>query len=119
MSTHLNGRACALAALVLLAACTRNPQTNEAANEALTNVTSVPADERAAANRSVGTLIPPAPGEPGGLPDDRRPLDESAARNPTSVAASGATIEQFGFALGEQRYGDAYRFWADDGRRSA
>lgn len=126
MSTHLNGRAGALWALALLTACTGNPQANEAANgtadrasdEALANVTSIPADESAAANQSIGTLLPPAPGEPGGLPDDRRPLDEGAARNPTSVAASGSTIELFGFALGEGRYGDAYRFWADNGRQS-
>ena len=38
-----------------------------------------------------GELVPPAPGEEGGLPDDRAPLDEGAARNPTSVAASGVS----------------------------
>lgn len=65
-----------------------------------------------------GTLVPPAPGEPGGLPDDRTPLDESAARDATSVEASGATIERWGLALGEGRYGDAYRLWRDNGRQS-
>ncbi|OJY71631.1 MAG: hypothetical protein BGP16_13615 [Sphingobium sp. 66-54] len=65
-----------------------------------------------------GTLVPPAPGEPGGLPDDRTPLDESAARDPASVEASGATIERWGLALGEGRYGDAYRLWRDNGRQS-
>ncbi|HZV19640.1 MAG TPA: hypothetical protein VFF84_13195 [Sphingobium sp.] len=65
-----------------------------------------------------GTLVPPAPGEPGGLPDDRTPLDESAARDPASAEASGATIERWGLALGEGRYGDAYRLWRDNGRQS-
>ncbi|HWJ69780.1 MAG TPA: hypothetical protein VNS79_07020 [Sphingobium sp.] len=65
-----------------------------------------------------GTLVPPAPGEPGGLPDDRTPLNESAARDPASVEASGATIERWGQALGEGRYGDAYRLWRDHGRQS-
>jgi len=65
-----------------------------------------------------GTLVPPAPGEPGGLPDDREPLDEAAARVPTSVEASGATVERWGLALAEGRYGDAYRMWRDNGRAS-
>lgn len=65
-----------------------------------------------------GTLVPPAPGEVGGLPDDREPLNEGAARNPTSVEASGTTIELWGIALGEGRYGEAYRLWRDNGRQS-
>lgn len=65
-----------------------------------------------------GTLVPPAPGEPGGLPEDRSPLNESAARDPASVEASGATVERWGQALGEGRYGDAYRLWRDNGRQS-
>ncbi|WP_148276470.1 hypothetical protein [Sphingobium sp. SYK-6] len=65
-----------------------------------------------------GMLVPPAPGEEGGLPDDRTPLNESAARNPASVEASGATIELWGLAIGEGRYGDAYRLWSEDGRQS-
>lgn len=65
-----------------------------------------------------GMLVPPAPGEPGGLPDDRTPLNESAARDPASVEASGAVVERWGQALGEGRYGDAYRLWRDNGRQS-
>lgn len=108
-----------LLGLVLLAGCKGAPQENEsgAADEGW-NITDIPADERAAANAPAGELVPPAPGEPGGLPDDRRPLDESAARDPASVAASGATVELFGLALGDGRYDDAYRFWAEEGRRS-
>jgi len=79
------------------------------------------ADEEEAGEISpqfLGTLVPPAPGEPGGLPDDRRPLDEGAARLPGSLEASGATIQLWGLALAQGRYGDAYRLWADAGRRS-
>jgi hypothetical protein len=65
-----------------------------------------------------GLLVPPAPGEPGGLPDDRAPLDEKAARDPTSVPASGATLERWGIALAQGRYGDAYRLWRERGRKS-
>lgn len=65
-----------------------------------------------------GALIPPAPGEEGGLPDDRTPLKESAARNPASIEASGNTIQLWGIALSEERYRDAYRLWRNEGRQS-
>ena len=109
----------ALAALALLAACKDQPAANEneAIDNAALNITEIPADEDAAANMS-GSLVPPAPGEPGGLPDDRRPLNESAARNPASVEASGNVVQLWGLALSDGRYGDAYRFWAQDGKQS-
>ena len=66
----------------------------------------------------LGSLQPPAPGEPGGLPDDRRPLNEGAARAPTSVEASGSVIQLWGMALSQGRYGDAYRLWRDQGKAS-
>jgi len=66
----------------------------------------------------LGTLIPPAPGETGGLPDDRAPLNETAARTPTSLEASGATVQLWGLALSQGRYRDAYLLWADGGRSS-
>jgi hypothetical protein len=119
-------RACLLAALpaLLLAGCGRGPeeannagamnesQADAALDEAMNGV-----EDGNAANMA-GTLVPPAPGEEGGLPDDREPLNEGAARDPTSVEASGGTIERWGLALSEGRYGDAYRLWRDDGRRS-
>ncbi|MBO9574816.1 MAG: hypothetical protein J7494_03680 [Sphingobium sp.] len=112
----------ALLFLTLLAACKYEPKANQVALSNESNVTEIPADEGAAANAGVsqamGTLIPPAPGEPGGLPDDRTPLNEQAARNPTSIAASGATVERFGLALSDGRYGEAYRLWRGDGRQS-
>jgi hypothetical protein len=112
-------------AFVLLAgalgACGRGP---EAENQGDVNAAdgtdnaSVNATEPAFEISPEGTLVPPAPGETGGLPDDRAPLDESAARDPTSVEASGATIERWGIALSEGRYGDAYRLWQFEGRQS-
>lgn len=66
----------------------------------------------------LGSLQPPAPGEPGGLPDDRRPLNEGAARAPTSVEASGSVIQLWGMALSQNRYRDAYRLWRDQGKAS-
>ncbi len=88
------------------------------ANAALDNAMNATEEVANISADYAGTLVPPAPGEPGGLPDDREPLNESAARTPTNVEASGATIEQWGFALGEERYHDAYRLWRDNGRQS-
>lgn len=114
--------AAALLALALLAGCQRQaPEDNQAANvavlvnEALENTIEAKA---AASNQTGGVLIPPAPGEPGGLPDDRGPLAEGRARNPGSVEAAGTTIEQFGIALSDGRFADAYRLWEEDGKRS-
>lgn len=66
----------------------------------------------------LGALQPPAPGEPGGLPDDRTPLNEGAPRAPTSVEASGSAIQLWGIALSQGNYADAYRLWRDQGKAS-
>jgi len=94
----------------------QSTMTPEEADAALDNALN--AIDEGGAGAAAGTLVPPAPGEPGGLPDDRTPLNEAAARIPTRVEASGATIERWGLALSEGRYGDAYRLWRDNGRAS-
>lgn len=120
-------RSCVFAAMIALAVtgCSREPATTnqsnlseEQADAALDNALNAVDDGGHIASEFAGTLAPPAPGEPGGLPDDRAPLNEAAARIPTSVEASGATIEQWGVALGEERYGDAYKLWRDGGKQS-
>lgn len=110
----------ALLAPAVLTACQPSADENEAnAIDAAENgVTGNAFNAAGDAALSEGVLVPPAPGEPGGLPDDRRPLDEGAMKDPASVAASGATVELFGLALTDGRYDDAYRFWADNGRQS-
>ena len=108
----------ALLLALALAACGREPEaanqsnmTAEQADNALDEALNAVEDGEAADNADLEGLTPPAPGEPAGLPDDRTPLNESAARNPTNVEASGATIEQWAFAIGERRYGDAAKLW--------
>lgn len=112
----------ALLAAALLASCGQTPEaTNESAENAANRVALDAAMNSIAGNldaAQAGSLVPPAPGEPGGLPDDREPLNEAAARVPTSVEASGATIERFGLALAAGRYGEAYRLWRDNGKQS-
>ncbi|WP_114953669.1 hypothetical protein [Sphingosinicella terrae] len=62
-------------------------------------------------------LDPPAPGEPGGLPDDRTPLAEGPIA-PESAQGAGQVLQSY-FALIEQgRYGEAWRLWGEDGRAS-
>jgi len=103
-----------------LASCGREPAADNMSNAAnVAEAETTVADNAAApANAADGNLVPPAPGETGGLPDDRTPLNESAARDPKSVEASGGTIELWGIALSEGRYRDAYRLWQHDGRQS-
>jgi hypothetical protein len=60
---------------------------------------------------------PPAPGTPGGLPDDRRPLSEGPIRAGTAQDAA-QVVQLYGIALSERRYADAYALWGDAGRAS-
>tara|TARA_B100000686_G_scaffold349781_1_gene443984 strand:- start:7259 stop:8257 length:999 start_codon:yes stop_codon:yes gene_type:complete len=61
--------------------------------------------------------LPPMPGEPGALPDDREPLNESD-RDWNGAYGAGQTMQNYGLALEEGRYDDAYQMWADDGMAS-
>ncbi|PSJ38419.1 hypothetical protein [Allosphingosinicella deserti] len=60
---------------------------------------------------------PPAPGTPGGLPDDRTPVSEASFA--ATSAQGAANVVQTYFALLEGgKYGDAWRLWSDGGRAS-
>jgi hypothetical protein len=62
-------------------------------------------------------VSPPAPGTPGGLPDDRTPLSEAPA-GPKSPQAAGDVVQTY-FALIEAgKYGDAWRLWSEGGKAS-
>ncbi|MDQ8756937.1 hypothetical protein RCO27_11935 [Sphingosinicella sp. LHD-64] len=106
-----------LASLLLLASCSREPAQAPAAaqNEARQNVA---LEQPPEANQVAEALLdPPAPGEPGGLPDDRTPVDEGPFAETSAQGA--ANVLQSYFALIEQRrYGEARRLWSDDGRAS-
>jgi len=62
-------------------------------------------------------VMPPEPGTPGGLPDDRTPTSEAPF---TATSAQGAAdVVQLYFALiGEGKYGEAWEKWTDGGRAS-
>ena len=62
-------------------------------------------------------LDPPAPGTPGGLPDDRTPLSEAPF---TAGSAQGAAdvVQRYYALLGEGKYAEARSLWADGGKAS-
>jgi hypothetical protein len=70
-----------------------------------------------AANAQQAPLDPPAPGQPGGLPDDRTPAGE--ARFAPDSAQGAANVVQTYYALVESgRYAQAWTLWSDGGKAS-
>lgn len=119
----------AIATLALLTACSSQSENSASANTAQTET--IAADETIVAETETVTsedpsvnrgesgamaeLIPPAPGEIGGLPDDRTPLDERPI-DPASVRGAGLVLERFGNALEMGDYATAYQSWRENGR---
>jgi len=59
------------------------------------------------------------PGEPGGLPDDRTPLEEPQGPiDPKSAEGAGQVMQLFGGLLEQRKFADAYKLWSDNGRSS-
>ena len=101
----------AASALLLLAACSQQsaPVQNDVANVAGTDMpTTMPAPE--------APLSPPAPGEPGGLPDDRTPVSEGKI-DPKSAQGAGQVLQSY-FALSEQgKFAEANKLWSEGGTK--
>jgi hypothetical protein len=103
-------RTAAVAALALACiACGKTSPSND----------SQPAPEE---NAAVPAPVDPAairPGDPGGLPDDRTPLDEPQDPiDPKSAEGAGQVMQQFGGLLEQRKFGEAYQLWSDNGRAS-
>ena len=91
---------------LFLAACSQQTPQDEVANAPETKLpaTNTPAPE--------APLNPPAPGEPGGLPDDRTPVLESPI-DPKSAQGAGQVLQTY-FALAEQgKSADANKLWSE------
>ena len=60
---------------------------------------------------------PPAPGTPGGLPDDRTPISEAPF---TADSAQGAAnvVQTYYALIGERKYRQAWALWGHDGKDS-
>lgn len=61
--------------------------------------------------------VPPAPGEPGGLPDDRTPISE-APFTPQSPNGAGNVVQTYYALIEAGKFADAYALWSDSGRAS-
>lgn len=60
---------------------------------------------------------PPAPGTPGGLPDDRTPISE-APFTPQSAQGAANVVQTYYALIGEKKYAQAWALWSDGGRAS-
>jgi hypothetical protein len=102
-------RALSAITLLLLASCARDPESSR--------VAAPPPTPR----ETAAPVSPPAPGTPGGLPDDRTPISE-APFTPTSAqgSAQGAAnvVQTYYALLGEHRYDDAWKLWTQGGQGS-
>ena len=91
-------------ALLLAAACSKQSAVAPA-NEA------EPAANEITIVENEAPLNPPAPGEPGGLPDDRTPISEGAI-DPKSGQGAGQVLQSY-FALSESgRFAEANKLWS-------
>lgn len=92
----------ALLAVALLSACGVPTESNVTSNE-----------PTPAANVAV-PLAPPAPGTPGGLPDDRTPLEEpKGSIDPKSAEAAGQVMQSYGALIEQKSLAEAARLWGD------
>ena len=58
--------------------------------------------------------MPPEPGTPGGLPDDRTPLNEPKGPiDPKSVEAAGQVVQLYGALIEERKFAEAEKQWGD------
>ena len=57
------------------------------------------------------------PGAPGGLPDDRSPVEEGPIE-PNSGQGAAQVLQHYAALLEQRRFADAYRLWSGDGQAS-
>ncbi len=86
-----------------------------ASNPALTPPVDVPVDPPKPQPQT--NLTPPAPGEPGGLPDDRTPLNEGPI-DPKSGQGAAQQVERYASLLNQGKYGEAFELWSNGGKAS-
>lgn len=60
-----------------------------------------------------------APGTPGGLPDDRTPLEEPKGTiDYKSAEAAGQVVQRYGGLLEQRKFAEARMLWSNDGQAS-
>jgi len=107
----MNRKWISLALAVVLAGCgTQQPASENAA------VTAVPpANEQAPEPMPSPETI--KPGEPGGLPDDRTPVEEGPI-DAKSAQGAGQVLQLFGGLLEQRKFAEARKLWSDGGKAS-
>lgn len=107
-------KAIMLLPLLFVAACDGREESaiDNLANGA--NATQVENNVRAEAMAVMEPLNPPAPGTPGGLPDDRTPLEEGAI-DPGSGQGAAQVVQGYFALLEEKRFEDAQDLWNPTG----
>ena len=97
---------------VMLAGCGTQQQP---ANENVADVGSPAGNEQAPVSTPSPETI--KPGEPGGLPDDRTPVEEGPI-DPKSAQGAGQVLQRFGGLLEQRHFADARKLWSDNGKAS-
>ena len=99
-----------LAVLIELAGCSRPPAGESPANQ--------PVEQLPAENAPAPAPATPAePGTPGGLPDDRTPLEEPRGPiDPKSTEAAGQVAQSYGALIEQKRFAEAEKLWRDSAR---
>jgi len=99
----------AFALLTALVSCGPERQPQEAANNSSAPVLPAPSAPPAVANSG-----PPEPGTPGGLPDDRTPLEEpKGSIDPKSAEAAGQVVQHYGALIEQKRWAEAEKLWGN------
>jgi ketosteroid isomerase-like protein len=102
-----------LAAATLPVACGKPQPRGKSAAPAVIAAAQKPAPDDA----HIELVDPPAPGTPGGLPDDRTPVSE-APFTETSAQGAANVVQTYYALIGEKAYARAWALWSDDGKAS-
>ena len=108
-----------LISLSLIIACSAcRAERSQPVNEMATDEAAAPASNDPIPAEP--SLPPPdsiRPGEPGGLPDDRTPVEEGTI-DPKSAQGAGQVLQRFGGLLEQRRFAEARMLWSDGGKAS-
>lgn len=71
------------------------------------------ANDSAAVSNEAPAAVPPEPGTPGGLADDRTPLAEPKGPiDPKSVEAAGQVVQHYGALIERGRWTESWKLWS-------
>lgn len=103
------GNFTAFALIAALISCGPQSQPQEPTNNA-----SAPALPAPSAPPAVSNSGPPEAGTPGGLPDDRTPLEEPKGPiDPKSPEAAGQVAQHYGALIEQKNWADAAKLWGN------